>query len=709
MFRLHFRIGAKLGLAAVLGVVLVAGMLGNELFGNQQISDSNRLVMVNVSNKANAQAADAAMARARVAMRDIERADTHAQLAAAVERMRADIAEASAQIEAAAQRATRQVMKDFYGQTKGLVDDYLAACTELAAAQKAGIDSLSRRQHATAAWTAALDRIAGSALLTATPNRLEIGVALAEAKASYNAARAAGWRFAATFEGEQKKLVAHEADAAIAALERARANAVGGDLSAMIGALASAANGFKTAAADVVKSDEAKALLRNEREPAAAGKVRANIDKAVGVANEMMAKRQDELLGELSRLSRIGLIVGLMVVLVQIGAAAFTMLNVARPIRRIGDVLLALAKGDDSIEIAYGARRDEIGDAARAAQTFRDNVAERQRLAEEIAQAARERDEQTRHMETAVENFRTTADRLLGSVGENALIMHDTAHALTGVAGDASSQAVSAAAASEQTATNVQTVAAATEELTVSIQEIGRRVEQATQVVRNAGSTTDRSASEIENLAVAGQRIGDVVGLIQAIAAQTNLLALNATIEAARAGDAGRGFAVVASEVKSLAGQTAKATEEIAQQVAGIQASTRSAVESVRQVAVAMREINDVTTAIAGAVEEQGAATREISQNVQMASQGTTTLSSNISAVNGAIGETNRSASAVRTASDMVTSQANALAEEVKRFFLTLRRGALDRRRGDDPDYQGPERRRDHPGHHAGTPNSAAA
>jgi methyl-accepting chemotaxis protein len=361
----------------------------------------------------------------------------------------------------------------------------------------------------------------------------------------------------------------------------------------------------------------------------------------------------------------------------------------------MGDVLLELAKGIEVAEIPYTTRGDEIGDAARSAQTFRDNVAEQQRLAEAVKQAAKQRDEQTRHMEAAVENFRITSDQLLGSVGENAAIMHDTAHALTGVAGDATTQAVSAAAASEETATNVQTVAAATEELAISIQEIGRRVEQATRVVRQAGSTTERSASEIENLAAAGQRIGDVVGLIQAIAAQTNLLALNATIEAARAGEAGRGFAVVASEVKNLAAQTAKATEEIAQQVSGIQSSTKSAVEAVREVAVAMREIDEVTTAIAGAVEEQGAATREISQNVQMASQGTQTLSSNISSVNGAIGETNRSAVAVRTASDNVTAQANNLTEEVKKFFVALRSATLDRRQGDDPNYKGPERRQD--------------
>jgi methyl-accepting chemotaxis protein len=384
--------------------------------------------------------------------------------------------------------------------------------------------------------------------------------------------------------------------------------------------------------------------------------------------------------------------------------AFLTTRSIVRPIARLVFGAEALAGGDTTVTFDT-TRHDEIGEVAGAVAKFRDNVIEQQRVAAQLADEVTEREERNHRIEQAVERFRLSVDQVLSEVGQNASAMRDTAKALRGISADASKQAVAASATSEETANNVQAVASASEELTGSIQEIGRQVHQATEVVRRTGAATEASAAEIEALAAAGQRIGAVVDLIQAIAAQTNLLALNATIEAARAGEAGRGFAVVAQEVKSLAGQTAKATEEIAQQVSGIQTSTKTAVEAARNVAGSMKEIDHVTTTIAGAIEEQGSATREIAENVQMASRGTIALAENISTVNGAIGETHRSAETVLAASEKVGTAAERLADEVESFFLALRTGPMDRRVADDPNYRGPERRHDH----AGLRQSAAA
>jgi methyl-accepting chemotaxis protein len=346
--------------------------------------------------------------------------------------------------------------------------------------------------------------------------------------------------------------------------------------------------------------------------------------------------------------------------------------SVARPLSVITGTIKQVAEGAEGVEVPHTDRQDEIGALARAIQIFQEAMDRNRKLNSQVLLDSRARDERTRQIETSVESFRGAIGSVLGAVNDNAAAMRDTAQSISGVASDASGRASAAAHATEQASSNVFAVAGAAEQLSASIEEIGRQVRQAAEVVDQAGQRTEKSVAEIESLAAATQRIDGVLNLIQAIAEQTNLLALNATIEAARAGDAGRGFAVVAHEVKALAGQTAKATAEIGQNVSMIQVSTRNAVEAVREIGTAVREINEVTSNIASAVGQQDAATREISQNAQLAADGNSTLVANIGSLNDAIENTNKGASSVLSASGDLASTAELLSREVEKFFHDL-------------------------------------
>jgi len=366
---------------------------------------------------------------------------------------------------------------------------------------------------------------------------------------------------------------------------------------------------------------------------------------------------------------------GLALVLVGVGVFIIAR-SVARPLSAITTTIKRVAEGTEGIEVPHTDREDEIGALARAIRIFQEAMDRNRNLNSQVLQDSRARDERTRQIESSVEAFRTAIGSVLGAVNDNASAMRGTAQSIAKLASDASGRATAAAAATEQASSNVFAVASAAEELSTSIEEIGRQVRQSADVVGQAGQRTEKSVAEIESLAAATQRIDGVLNLIQAIAEQTNLLALNATIEAARAGEAGRGFAVVAHEVKSLAGQTAKATSEIGQNVSMIQTSTRNAVDAVREIGSAVREINEVTANIAGAVEQQDAATREISANAQLAADGNSTLVVNIGSLNDAMGDTNKAASSVLSASSELTSTAELLSREVEKFFRNLRAGS---------------------------------
>jgi methyl-accepting chemotaxis protein len=370
---------------------------------------------------------------------------------------------------------------------------------------------------------------------------------------------------------------------------------------------------------------------------------------------------------------------GLALFLVVVGVVIIAR-SIARPLSVITATIKHVAEGAEHVEVPHTGRGDEIGALARAIRIFQEAMERNRNLTSQVSGESAARQERSRHIEASVEEFKQAIGAVLHALTDNASAMRNTAQTINRVTSDANERAVAASGATSQASGNVSAVAGAAEELSASVQEIGRQVRHSADAVEQTGQRTEKSISEIESLAAATQRIDGVLTLIQAIAEQTNLLALNATIEAARAGDAGRGFAVVAHEVKALAGQTAKATEEIGQNVGLIQSSTRNAVDAVREIGGAVREINDITSNIAGAVGQQDAATREISANAQSAAQGNETLVRNINSLREAIGETNTAAASVLATSDGLATTAETLSREVEKFFQNLRAESADER-----------------------------
>jgi len=283
-----------------------------------------------------------------------------------------------------------------------------------------------------------------------------------------------------------------------------------------------------------------------------------------------------------------------------------------------------------------------------------------------------ERQQRQDKVTKAIEEFDQQAKPALGAVASAASQLQSTANMLSANARQTSAQSTAVAAASEEASANVQTVASAAEELSSSIAEISRQVAESTKIAGQAVEQANRTNTTVKGLAEEAQKIGAVVKLIQDIASQTNLLALNATIEAARAGEAGKGFAVVAAEVKNLANQTAKATEEISQQIAGMQGATNDSVRAIEEIATTIVSVNQIATAIAAAVEQQGAATKEIARNVQEASKGTEEVSSNIVGVNKAAGETGEMAGGLLSAAADLTRVSDGLRNEVETFFASI-------------------------------------
>ncbi len=393
---------------------------------------------------------------------------------------------------------------------------------------------------------------------------------------------------------------------------------------------------------------------------------------------KLRQKSSQSVYGAVNRLSNfsvfVAVTVGLMLTFLLIFMFWFTSLRLGRPLRAMVNAMSQLAGGDHQIEVPASGRRDEIGEMSSAVQVFKDNAIERIALEIQQKQATKQAEQEKQElMQNLADDFDSSVGGIINTVSAASAELNSTAQSMTSISEQTSNRANAVATASEHASSNVQTVASAAEEMSASISEINNQVIEAANISKQAVENVRKTSLQMETLAQTASKVGEVVSMISDIAEQTNLLALNATIESARAGEAGKGFAVVASEVKTLANETAKATEEIATHIQQIQAATKDAVTSIDEIGTVVNQLEESSTMIAAAMEEQGVTTMEISRNVQEAASGTAEVSTSIASVTQASQEAGAASGEVMSAAGELSQQSELMKTKVEQFLAQVR------------------------------------
>ena len=509
MPKLNFRIGAKLGIASGIGIVLVGGMLLSQQLGNGWVTTASDLAAAQATIAYEVQAAEAGIRMAQVAVREIRLAVSPAEISKGTEALRAALPLVDKHLDTAIGKTVKPENRERLQKIKPLGKEYGAAAEQLAEAQQQILANLDKRSGITIEWAKTFDSLLASPALARLSNRSDIDDGLRDANADFHAIRAAAFRFGLTHEESQKKRIADLAEKNARALARLQANVADKALADDIAKLAAVGSTLKTLSDEAGKAEEAKAYLVRERLLKSATAAAAIMAEAITVANKTAAERAVEASAALVQASYVGLAVGVLVILVLIGSAAFGMLSIAKPIARIGATLLELANGNKGVDIPFTARGDEVGDAARAAATFRDNLvrmekieaeqreAELRAAAEKRATEEREAAQQKAAEEKAAvdrkaamhklaDEFEKAVGNIINTVSSASTELEAAATTLTNTADTTQKLSTVVASASEEASSNVQSVASATEEMSGSVGEISRQVQESSSIANQA-------------------------------------------------------------------------------------------------------------------------------------------------------------------------------------------------------------------------------
>jgi methyl-accepting chemotaxis protein len=668
--KVKFSVGVKLACGSIVGIVLVLALVVMSSMSISSISDATDGLMAAGKTVARMSESKRDLVEMRALYRDAVTAPDVKGVDAVVANFQTTTTALDALLaEAEADAAAGAAIQDRAKESRALLVDYIAGWNKAVGSHRGAVEARTALVNSTTNMYKALGDIKAMLVRKGATN---LTIYVERASANFYLSGGKIWRLLLLADPSQGDSAVKAADFAandlswISGAFDPEVAKLGAQAIANMKEIRDIAGLAATSIQDRDAALKATALIRD--------KINAVMDEALAATAEMNTSQYGIVTQSIATARTADLVLSILTVVAMIATAVFGFMAVGRPIGRMAGVLERLAGGDRAVAVPYVGRSDEVGDVARAAGVFKDNLLRLDELAAE-QRAASERAERDKAeaMRELADSFEHSVGGIVQSVSAAATQLQAAAETMTMSVDQTNHQTSAVAAASEQASANVQTVATAAEELAASVSEIGRQVNESARIAGTAAHDADNTAEKVARLSGAAQKIGDIVGLISNIAGQTNLLALNATIEAARAGEAGRGFAVVASEVKSLAEQTTKATAEIAHQIEEIQTSTSDSATAITTITQTIRSMNSIASTIASAVEEQGAATQEIARNIQQASVGTHEVSDNITGVTRAASDTSSASAQVLTAASDLSTQADRLQAELDAFLGRIR------------------------------------